>query len=71
MIVHYQPMGMLHYFNKALDSGVTPAEISEIITHIAFYSGWTNAFAAINVVKDIFAERGIGLASYPQLRPSF
>ena len=24
----------------ALDNGVKPAEISEIITHLAFYSGW-------------------------------
>jgi 4-carboxymuconolactone decarboxylase len=30
----------------ALDHGVKPAEISEIITHLAFYSGWANAMAA-------------------------
>jgi hypothetical protein len=33
---------MLHYFNIALDSGVKASELSEIVTHIAFYSGWSN-----------------------------
>src|SRR4051812_32550228 len=30
----------------ALDNGVKPAELSEIITHLAFYAGWGNAMAA-------------------------
>lgn len=30
----------------ALDAGVTPAELSETITHLAFYTGWGNATAA-------------------------
>jgi 4-carboxymuconolactone decarboxylase len=39
-----QPAGELkHYIAVALDSGVTPAEVSEIITHLAFYAGWPNA----------------------------
>jgi 4-carboxymuconolactone decarboxylase len=50
---------MLHYFNLALDNGVTPRELSETITHLAFYSGWSNAFAAVAIAKDIFIERGI------------
>ena len=28
-----------HYIEKALDQGVTPAELSEIVTHLAFYTG--------------------------------
>ena len=38
----------------ALDNGVKPREISEIITHLAFYSGWANAMAAVVVAKDAF-----------------
>src|SRR4051794_21196524 len=34
---------MLHHFNIALDNKVKPSELSEIITHLAFYSGWPNA----------------------------
>jgi alkylhydroperoxidase/carboxymuconolactone decarboxylase family protein YurZ len=31
---------MNYYFGRALDNGVKPRELSEIITHLAFYSGW-------------------------------
>jgi 4-carboxymuconolactone decarboxylase len=47
------------YLNLALESGVKPAEISEIITHLAFYAGWGNAMAAVAVTKDVFAARKI------------
>src|SRR3954447_18469682 len=50
---------MNYYFGRALDIGVKSRELSEIITHLAFYSGWANAFAAIGPAKDVFAERGI------------
>jgi len=50
---------MPYYLNVALDSGVKPAEISELITHLAFYSGWGNAMSAVDVAKDVFAKRGI------------
>jgi 4-carboxymuconolactone decarboxylase len=59
LIARIQTVGMLHYFNLALDNGVTPGELSEIITHLAFYSGWSNAFAAVAIAKDVFLQRGI------------
>jgi 4-carboxymuconolactone decarboxylase len=37
---------MPYYFGLALDNGVTPREISEIMTHLAFYTGWANAMSA-------------------------
>jgi 4-carboxymuconolactone decarboxylase len=69
LIARNQTIGMLHYFNIALDNEVTPSELSEIITHLAFYSGWSNAFAAINIVKDIFEQRGIKADQLPPARP--
>jgi 4-carboxymuconolactone decarboxylase len=73
LIARNQTIGMPRYFNLALDNGVKPAEISEIITHLAFYSGWSNAMSAVSVTKDIFARRGIGAdqlpAASPQLLP--
>ena len=48
------------YLDLALDSGVTPKEISEIITHLAFYAGWSNAMSAVAITKDVFAARQIG-----------
>src|SRR5205814_5172670 len=56
--------------NQALDCGVTPSELSEIITHLAFYSGWPNAMAAVPVLKQIFVERGIGTDQLPEPSPS-
>jgi len=59
LIARMQTIGMLHYFNLALDNGVTPRELSEVITHLAFYSGWSNALAAVAIAKDIFVQRSI------------
>jgi 4-carboxymuconolactone decarboxylase len=46
-------------FPLALDNGVTPAELSEIITHLAFYAGWGNAMSAAAVAKDVFVARDV------------
>lgn len=43
----------------ALDAGVTPAELSETITHLAFYTGWGNATAATEAVAPVYEARGI------------
>src|SRR4051794_25109199 len=40
LIGRNQTIDMAHYLNLALDNGAKPREISEIITHLAFYSGW-------------------------------
>jgi 4-carboxymuconolactone decarboxylase len=69
LIARNQTIGMLHYFNLALDNGVKPSELSEIITHLAFYSGWSNAFAAVAIAKDIFEQRGIGPDQLPPESP--
>lgn len=52
---------------RALDNGVEPAEISEIITHLAFYSGWANALAAVEPTRHIFAEHGIAEDQIPDV----
>jgi 4-carboxymuconolactone decarboxylase len=45
------------HLNRALDNGVTKQEISEIITHLAFYAGWPAAMTAAQIAKDVFAKR--------------
>jgi 4-carboxymuconolactone decarboxylase len=60
LIARNQTIEMLYHFNLALDNGVKPREISEIITHLAFYSGWANAMSAVAVAKDVFTARNIG-----------
>lgn len=59
LIARNQAAALPYYFGQALDNGVKPSEISEIITHLAFYSGWANALAAVGAAKDVFAQRGI------------
>ncbi len=39
---------------RALANGVTKNEISELITHLAFYAGWPAAMTAALVAKDVF-----------------
>ncbi len=60
LIARNQTAEMPFYLGLALDSGVKPSEVSEMITHLAFYAGWANALAAVTVAKDVFAERKIG-----------
>lgn len=72
LIARNQTVELGDYLNRALDNGVTPAEISETITHLAFYTGWANAMSAIAVTRGVFGTRNIGAdqlpaASGPQL----
>ena len=60
LIARNQTIEMPYHFNLALDNGVKPREISEIITHLAFYAGWANAMSAVAIAKDVFAARHIG-----------
>jgi 4-carboxymuconolactone decarboxylase len=61
---------MSHYMNLALDNGVKPRELSEIITHLAFYSGWANAMSAVAVAKDVFEHRNIATDQLPSATPT-
>ncbi len=57
LIARNQTIGMRRYINLALESGLKSGEISEIITHLAVYAGWSNAFSAVPVVKGVFESR--------------
>lgn len=70
LIARNQTIEMPNYVGFALDHGVKPGEISEIITHLAFYSGWTNAMSAVAAAKNVFAERKIGADQLPAAAPT-
>ncbi len=70
LITRNQTAEMPHYLNLALDNGVKPTEISEIITHLAFYAGWGNAMAATAVAKDAFVARKITADQLPPESPN-
>lgn len=69
LIARNQTIEMPYHLNLALDNGVTPAEISETITHLAFYAGWANAMSAVAVAKDVFAARGVTADQLPVADP--
>jgi 4-carboxymuconolactone decarboxylase len=46
-----------YHLNKAMDNGLTKEQASEVISHIAFYAGWPNAFSAVPVAKTVFDSR--------------
>jgi 4-carboxymuconolactone decarboxylase len=65
LIARNQTVEMRYYMEQALDNGVRPSELSEIITHLAFYSGWPNAMSAVQVAQDVFAAREVGADQLP------
>jgi alkylhydroperoxidase/carboxymuconolactone decarboxylase family protein YurZ len=65
LIARKQTIEMPYYFNLALDNGVKPSAMSEIVTHLAFYSGWAHAMSAVAVAKEVFGKRGIGSDQLP------
>jgi len=69
LVARNQTIEMPYYLNVALDNGVKPAEISELITHLAFYSGRGNAMSAVAVTKDVFARRGVRSEQLAQASP--
>ncbi|MFM0398255.1 carboxymuconolactone decarboxylase family protein [Paraburkholderia aspalathi] len=65
LIARNQSTELPFYLDLALESGLKPSEISEIITHLAFYSGWANATAAVKVTHAVFKRHGITVAQLP------
>ena len=41
------------HLERALNNGVTPEEIGELITHLAFYGGWPVAMSSAMVAKEV------------------
>ena len=45
------------HVQRALDNGLTRAQIIEAFTHLAFYAGWPKASAAVGVAAKVFAKQ--------------
>jgi 4-carboxymuconolactone decarboxylase len=57
----YASSEVRYHSGRALDNGVTQDEIAEIITHVAFYSGFPTAVNAARVVAEVYEARGLPL----------
>ena len=44
------------HIQNAKNNGVTKEEMIEIITHLAFYAGWPNAWAVFPMVREVYAD---------------
>ena len=44
-----------YHIESAKKNGVSASEMAEILTHLAFYAGWPNAWAAFRMAKEVYA----------------
>jgi 4-carboxymuconolactone decarboxylase len=56
LIALYRTNELPFHMKKALENGVTRDEIVEVITHLAFYSGWPTAGTAVGIARDILGD---------------
>jgi 4-carboxymuconolactone decarboxylase len=56
LVALYRSNELPFHLRKALENGVTNDEIVELITHLAFYSGWPTAGTAIGIARQVFAD---------------
>ena len=54
LIAAYRPEQLRGHLQRALVNGVTKEELSEVITHLAFYAGWPAAMTAANIAREVF-----------------
>jgi 4-carboxymuconolactone decarboxylase len=54
LVTAYRPNQLKTHVRRALANGVTREEIAEIVTHMAFYSGWPAAMTAAHCAVDVY-----------------
>ena len=45
-----------YHLSTARKNGITKTEMAEILTHLAFYAGWPNAWAAFRMAKEVYKD---------------
>ena len=56
LIATYRPEQLETHLTRAVGNGVTREEITEVITHLAFYAGWPAAMSAAQVAYTVLVE---------------
>ncbi|MGE5294739.1 MAG: carboxymuconolactone decarboxylase family protein [Solirubrobacterales bacterium] len=59
LVALYRTNELPFHLRKALDNGVSRDELIELITHLAFYSGWPTANTAVAIAQHVFEGSGI------------
>jgi 4-carboxymuconolactone decarboxylase len=58
LVALYRINELPFHLKRALENGVTRDELIELITHLAFYSGWPTASSAVQIARRVFEESG-------------
>lgn len=56
LIAMNRPDQLRSHLAIAKQNGLTEEELTETITHMAFYAGWPNAVSAVAIAKEVFAQ---------------
>jgi 4-carboxymuconolactone decarboxylase len=56
LVALYRTNELPFHLKLAQENGVSREEIIELITHLAFYSGWPTAATALSIARKVFAE---------------
>jgi 4-carboxymuconolactone decarboxylase len=57
LIALNRPDQLRSHLVRARENGVTQDEVVEVITHLAFYSGWPNAVTAVGIAREVFEKK--------------
>ena len=57
LITSYRPVQLRSHMERAIDNGVTPEEMAELVAHLGFYAGWPSAVTAADLLGDVLGER--------------
>jgi 4-carboxymuconolactone decarboxylase len=56
LVAGYRTNELPFHLKLALENGVTKDELIEVITHLAFYSGWPTASSALSIARRVLDE---------------
>ena len=54
---------LTYHLSTARKNGVTRTEMAELLTHLAFYAGWPNAWDAFRMAKEVYKDGGANALS--------
>ncbi|WP_054684377.1 (R)-mandelonitrile lyase [Rhodothermus marinus] len=57
LIALNRPDQLRSHLALALQNGVSPSELISTIVHLAFYAGWPNAVAALQIAREVLARQ--------------
>jgi 4-carboxymuconolactone decarboxylase len=63
LIAMNRPDQLQFHLGRALENGLTKEELIEVITHLAFYSGWPGSMSAIMIAKELLSTASGGTVS--------